>query len=100
MRKSLTLACALALAACMNSTQGTTTQAVEYTCASATAALKTVILLNDKLSAPTRANVSRAVQVVDPVCSQETVPTLNSTAFAALSGAMTQLTAAAVEATQ
>lgn len=92
----LSFACALALAGCMSTTgMNTALQATEYSCASATAALKTVIALNDKLSAVQRANVSKAVAVVDPICSQKTVPTLDTTAQAALTGALTQLTVAA-----
>lgn len=88
--------CAVALTACMTATsQNTALQATEYSCASATAALKTVIALNDKLSAAQRANVSKAVAVIDPICGQKSVPTLDTTAQAALTGALTQLTVAA-----
>lgn len=77
-----------------------TLSATEYVCASATAALKTAIVFNAKLSPTTRARVTQAAMVLNPVCSQEKLPTLSSTAFAALQGALSQLTAAAAEATR
>lgn len=83
------------LCGCMTPNESDTLRAVEYSCASAAAALKTIIVLNDKLSVAQRANVTRAVAVVDPICSQKTVPTLDSTQQAALTGALTQLTVAA-----
>lgn len=101
MRKSLTfLACALALAGCMNSTQQTppALQSVEYTCASATAALNVVNTFFAKLSEATIAAVARAKAITDPICLQEAIPTLDSTAKLALDGALRELTAASQEA--
>ena len=99
----LALAGALALAGCMGSGTGTSAsgpQATEYACAAGTAALKTVTALNAKLTAANRVAVSRAVAVMTPVCSQQTVPTLDSTAQAALTAAVAQLTAAATQVSQ
>jgi hypothetical protein len=95
----IVLALAVALAACATAQQNTLAS-VEYACASATAALKTVIVLNDKLSAGTRASVTKAVAIVNPICSQPNIPTLDSTARTALDGALSQLTLAAAEATK
>ncbi len=95
--KSLVLVFGLALAACQTANSGAFT-ATAYACASATASLKTAILFNGKLSPGTRAQVTQAVAVIDPVCSQENPPTLTSTGLAALQGAMAQLTSAAAEA--
>lgn len=93
----------VAMASC---SQSATTQsadnkalaATEYTCASATASLKTAILFNDKLSPATRANITRAGRVLDTVCSQDMPPTLDTTAQRALDGALSLLSAAAAEA--
>lgn len=74
--------------------------AVSYTCASATAALKTAIKLNDRLTPDNRANVTRAGQTLNPVCSQDPVPTVSTTAKAALDAALLQLTVAAAQAQQ
>lgn len=100
MRKSLALACALTLAACMETTQQAppALQSVEYSCASATAALNVVNEFFDKLSEATIQAVARAKAITDPICLQEAVPTLDSTARAALDGALRELTAASSEA--
>ena len=95
----IVLAAALALAGCVSmTTQDKALQATEFACASATAALKTAILFNERLSPGTRASVTKAVQIIDPICSQENPPTLGSDARAALSSAVAALTSAAAEA--
>lgn len=71
---------------------------VSYTCASATAALKTSIVLNAKLTPANRAAVTQAGQVLNPICSQDPVPTVSTVAYAALTVALGQLTAAAAQA--
>lgn len=92
---------ALALAGCnTTAADNTTFTATAYACASATASLKTAILFNDKLSPGTRNTVTQAVKVIDPVCSQESPPTLTGTALVALQSAMTNLTSAAAEASR
>ena len=97
--KNFTLVAALALVACSTpAADSGALQATEYACASATAALKTAILFNERLSSGTRASVTKAVQVIDPICSQENPPTLGSDARAALSSAVAALTSAAAEA--
>jgi len=97
--KYFVLTLGLALAACQ--TQGADSgafTATAYACASATASLKTAILFNAKLTPATRARVTQAVAVVDPICSQENPPTLTSSGLAALQGALASLTSAAAEA--
>lgn len=97
--RGLILALALmALAACQTMADTGAFSAVAYTCASATAALKTAIVFNDRLSPATRGKITSAVMVIDPVCSQAEPPTLTGTALAALQGAAATLTSAAVEA--
>jgi len=81
----------LALSGCMTQPQ-TGVQTTEYVCASATAALKTAIAFNAKLTPAQRSDVTKATLVIDPVCSQPTVPTISSTTQAALSGALATLT--------
>lgn len=101
MKSILALALALALASCATPSQDSNAMVgVEYTCAAATAALKTAITFNDKLSPSQRATVTQATIVVNPVCSQPTVPTLSTTAQAALTGALSQLTTVATAVTK
>lgn len=97
--KTITCLAALALAGCMTSPQGTLTS-VEYTCAASTAALKTIIVFNDKLTAQNRADVTKAVAIINPICAQDNPPTLTSTASAALAGALTQITSVAATASK
>jgi len=88
-----TFVLALVLSGCMSSTSPSTgVQTTEYVCAASTAALKTAITFNAKLTPAQRADVTKATLVIDPVCSQPMVPTLSSTAQAALTGALTTLT--------
>ncbi len=94
--KHLTLILALAISGCMAS-QPTAIQTTEYVCAASTAALKTAITFNAKLTPAQRADVTKATLVINPVCSQPTVPTLSSTAQAALAGALTTLTTIATD---
>lgn len=95
---ALSLLGACALAACSGCSTTQTAQSVEYVCASATATLRTITALHANLSEATRARVTQAVTVINPVCSQEQLPTLDATAHAALSGALTVLASAAAEA--
>ena len=88
----VSLAGLILLAACATSQ---VVQNTAYACASATAALKVAIANDAKLTAAQRGQINRAVLVIDPVCSQPTTPTLDSTAQAALAGALSQLTAVA-----
>jgi len=70
----------------------TVIQSTEYTCAAATAAIKTAVVFNDRLTPAQRQTVSRSIAVINPVCSQPVLPTVDSTLQAAMSGALTQLT--------
>lgn len=74
------------------SQDSTARQATEFTCAGATAALKTAIQFNAKLSPAQRTSVTAATKVLDPVCSQLTVPSLSSTESIALRNALGTLT--------
>ena len=98
--KTIILAIVLAALASCGTLSKDALSGVEYSCASATAALRTVTLLNDKLTPANRTNVSKAVAVINPVCGQESIPTLSSTSKAALDGALTLLTAASLQVTQ
>lgn len=74
-----------------------TFSAVAYTCSSATAALKTAIKFNAMLTPANRANVTKAATILNPICSQDPVPTVSTTAKAALDIALAQLTTAAAQ---
>jgi hypothetical protein len=79
---------------CTLFTERNVIQSVEYTCASATALLKTATALQDKISPANQAKIGHAITVLNPICSQEMPPTLDNTARAALSSALAELTAA------
>lgn len=93
-RLFLLLALAVTVAACQGVTQEAAFKPVAYTCASAAFALETAADLRAKMSAQTQATITRAAGVLNPVCSQPTPPTLTSTALAALSSALGEITAA------
>lgn len=92
--KSLAILFVFAITACAGtpSQDSTARQATEFTCAGATAALKTAVQFNAKLSPAQRAQVTTATKVLDPVCSQPTVPSLSSTESIALKNALGTLT--------
>lgn len=101
MKRSLLAFLALilpALAAACASSQ--VLSGVEYTCASATALVELASEYKAKMSDAQKATVTSAVAAINPVCSQATVPTLDSTAHAALSGALSRLTGAVQAAQQ
>lgn len=83
----------LAMASCQPS-PNQALKSVEYMCVSATALLSAASALNDKLDAEDRGHVTHAVSVISPICSQQAVPTLTSTAEAAMQSALAELTAA------
>lgn len=87
------LACASMLVACATG-NGQDTRGIEYTCASAAAALRVLVAVNAELSVTARQQVTRAAAVLNPVCSQPSVPTLGSSAQAALGAALVQLNGA------
>lgn len=95
--KGLVILLVFVVAACAGtpSQDSTARQATEFTCAGATAALKTAIQYNAKLSPAQRVEVTSATKVLDPICSQPTVPTVSSTQSVLLSNALTTLTAIA-----
>lgn len=92
--KSLAILLVFAIAGCAGtpSQDSAARQATEFTCAGATAALKTAIQFNAKLSPAQRAQVTTATKVLDPVCSQPTMPSLSSTESIALKNALGTLT--------
>lgn len=92
LRIAIAAAC-LALAGCQTANDDVL-RGVEYTCAASTALLNTATVLNTRLSNNARASISHAVSVINPVCAMESVPTLDSTAQAALTAALTELTVA------
>lgn len=93
--KFIALFLVLAMAnACQSADQNTLT-GVEYGCASATAALKTAIVFNDKLTPAQRAQITHASNIINPICSQPNVPTLDSTARAGFDVALKELTGVA-----
>lgn len=75
-------------------------QSVSYTCASATAALKTVIIFNEKLTPANRVIVAKASNIANPICSADDKPTLTEAAALTLRTAAGQLTAASVQVSQ
>lgn len=102
MRKRILVAASACLAAVLVSacagtvtapTAATILQSTEYTCAAASAALKYAETLGPKLSAADNANIGKAISVLDPICSQATVPTVTSDEQAVLTAALNQITA-------
>ena len=80
--------------------QGDVIRTVEYTCESAATALDVINRFRAKISAVTDAQIVRARLVLDPICTQPNVPTLDSSAAAAMAGALAILTSASREAIQ
>lgn len=94
MKRLIGMFALLVLTACAGMDNQVTTS-VEYGCASATAALKTAIVFNDKLTPALRAQITHGTNIINPICSQPTVPTLDTTARAAFDVALKELTGAA-----
>lgn len=94
MRYMMLCLVAVALTACQTPSQLEVTRNTAYICASAAAALNVANDNRARISAANQARITRAVNVINPICSQQTPPTLDSTAHAALSSALAELTAA------
>lgn len=75
------------------------TRSVEYTCAAATELLNTATTLKAKLSPEQQATVTRAVNVLNPICSAPNAPSADKALIAASALALVELTKA-VEAAQ
>lgn len=71
----------------------TQTQQIETACATASTTLQALVVVKSKLSAADIAAVNNAASVITPVCTSATTPTYSTTAYAALSLALSQLTA-------
>lgn len=69
----------------------TTLKSVEYACASATVALKATNVLVPATNTDAQTKITHAVHVLNPICSQDKPPTLDSTAHAALTAALAEL---------
>jgi len=89
----LIAAVSFALAGCMTA-QTAAFKPVAYTCASGAFLLETANDLRAKMSDQTKVIVTRAASVLNPICSQQSAPTVTSTAQAALSSALAELTGA------
>lgn len=102
MKKFALILAVLPLAACAGTTQMQALSAVEIACASADAALATLIEFNAKLTPAQRANIAIAARTVNPVCTNKNpdgtprpLPTLAATTQAALESAVATLVASA-----
>ena len=89
MRRIIPILFLAALAGCQTTQpSGETLGAI---CRAATVSLNAASSIKPRLSVQTRADVAHGVSIVDPFCSQETPPTLDTLAQIALTVALTEL---------
>ena len=103
MIKALTLSLLLSLPGCALFSPAQDTVALvatEYTCTAADTATEVAILNFDRLSQSTKDAVTKARDVLRPVCTQDNPPSVSSTVKVTLDIALAQLAAAAAEGTR
>lgn len=90
---------AWAVSACTHVGIQSDEQKIATACASASAAMKVLIAANEagKLSEVQQSVILRAIDIAAPICAAEESPTLDDVRHQAFVGAITALTAAAVE---
>jgi uncharacterized protein YceK len=97
MKILLAISLTLALAGCGSVSTSSGTQAIEQSCAAASAAIRVLTIANDqgKLNHATQTQVLRAIGLVNPICLSPTPPTLDTVKQAAFDDAVSALTASA-----